>query len=98
MILLLLSVSHWPVIIIGPGGLLLVVPHPLFVVPVSVLWVGVQKSKKVKLDVKNKFAGSHIENRRRCSNSGANIKWGGGAGCRFGLASFSALLGKKFCP
>jgi hypothetical protein len=28
---------------IGPGGLLLLVPH-LFAVPVSVLWVGLQKS------------------------------------------------------
>jgi F0F1-type ATP synthase assembly protein I len=34
MILLLLSVSDWLVIMIGPGGLLLVVPHMLFVVPV----------------------------------------------------------------
>jgi hypothetical protein len=33
---------------IGPGGLLLVLPH-LFAVLVSVLWVGLQKSKKSKL-------------------------------------------------
>jgi len=38
---LLLHVSDWPIIMIGPGGLLLVVPH-LFAVPVSVLWVGLQ--------------------------------------------------------
>ncbi len=38
-----LSVSDWSIIMIGPGGLLLVVPQ-LFVVPVSVLWVGLQKS------------------------------------------------------
>jgi hypothetical protein len=30
---------------IGPSGLLLVVPH-VFAVPVSVLWVGLQKSKE----------------------------------------------------
>jgi hypothetical protein len=41
--LLLLSVSGWPIIMIGPGGLLLVVPH-LFPVPVSVLLVVLQKS------------------------------------------------------
>jgi hypothetical protein len=33
---LVLSVSDWPIIMIGRGGLLLVVPH-LFAVPVSVL-------------------------------------------------------------
>jgi len=43
MIELVLSVFDWPVIMIGPCGLLLVVPH-LFAVPVSVLWVGLQKS------------------------------------------------------
>jgi hypothetical protein len=43
MIYLLLSVSDWPIIMIGPGGLLLVVPH-LFVVPVSVFFVRLQKS------------------------------------------------------
>jgi hypothetical protein len=30
---------------IGPSGLLLVVPH-LFAVPVSVLWLGLQKKSK----------------------------------------------------
>jgi hypothetical protein len=50
---------------------------------------GCPKKKEVKLDVKNNFAGSHTENRWRCSNSGANIKlcvWAGGrGGGRFGL-------------
>jgi hypothetical protein len=41
--LLLLSVSDWPIIMISPGGLLLVVPH-LFSVLVTVVWVGLQKS------------------------------------------------------
>jgi hypothetical protein len=36
MIRLVLGDSDWPIILIGPGGLLLVVPH-LFAVPVSVL-------------------------------------------------------------
>jgi hypothetical protein len=39
MIDLLLSFSNWPIIMIGPGGILLVVP------PVSVLWGGLQKSR-----------------------------------------------------
>jgi hypothetical protein len=38
MIWLLLSVSDWPITLIAPGGLLLVVSH-LFAVQVSVLWV-----------------------------------------------------------
>jgi hypothetical protein len=38
----MLSVSDWPIVMIGPGGLLLVIPH-LFVL-LSVLWVGLQKS------------------------------------------------------
>jgi hypothetical protein len=41
MIQLLLHISDWPIIMIRPGGLLLVVPH-LFAVPVSVLSVGLQ--------------------------------------------------------
>jgi hypothetical protein len=44
MIRVLVNVSNWPVIMIGPGGLLLVVPH-LFAVPVSVLCVGLQINK-----------------------------------------------------
>jgi hypothetical protein len=44
MIELLLCVSDWHMVIIGRGGSLLVVPH-LFAVPVSVLWVRLQKSK-----------------------------------------------------
>ncbi len=43
MIYQLLSVSDWPIVMIGPGGLLLVVPHR-FAVLVSVLWVGLQES------------------------------------------------------
>jgi hypothetical protein len=33
---------------IGPGGLLLIVPHPF---AVSVLWAGLQKSRYLNLDV-----------------------------------------------
>jgi hypothetical protein len=33
-----------PITMIGPGGLLLVIPH-LFAAPVSILWMGLQKSK-----------------------------------------------------
>jgi len=50
---------------IGPDGLLLVVPH-LFAVPISVLLVGLQKSKQLTWDVKNTFAGSHTEHCWRC--------------------------------
>ncbi len=42
MIRLLLNVSDWPIKMIGPGGSPLVVPH-LFAVPISVLWVRLQK-------------------------------------------------------
>jgi hypothetical protein len=52
---------------IGPGGLLLVVPH-LFADPVSLLLVGLQKSRELNWDVKNIFAGSHTDHRWRCSN------------------------------
>jgi len=55
-----LCVSDWPIIMIRPGGLLLVVSH-LFLVPVSVLWVGLQKSTQLNLDVKNISAGSHTD-------------------------------------
>jgi len=46
---------------IGPGGLLLVVSPPhLFAVPVSVLWVGLQKEYVTKLGCeKIFFAASH---------------------------------------
>ncbi len=43
MIWLLLRVSSWPIIMIGPGGLLVVVFHP-FIVSISVLWGGVAKN------------------------------------------------------
>jgi hypothetical protein len=39
----LLVVSDWPITMIGPSGLLLVVSH-LFAVPDLVLWVGLRKS------------------------------------------------------
>jgi hypothetical protein len=42
MVRLLVSVSNWPIIMIGPGGSLLVVLH-LVAVPVSVYgWVAVK--------------------------------------------------------
>ncbi len=44
MIWLLLLVSDWPIITIGPRGLLLEVSD-LFAVPILVLWAGLQKSK-----------------------------------------------------
>ncbi len=40
----LVHVSEWLDCLIGPGGLLLVVSH-VFAVPISVLWVGLEKSK-----------------------------------------------------
>jgi hypothetical protein len=40
--LTLITVSDWPIIMIGPGGLLLVIPR-LFAVSLFVLWVGLQK-------------------------------------------------------
>jgi hypothetical protein len=47
-------------IMIGPGGLLLVVPH-LFAVLLSVLWAGLQISVQLNLDVKKKpFLQGHI--------------------------------------
>jgi hypothetical protein len=61
MIRLVLTVCDWPIIMIGPGGLLLAVPR-LFAVTVLVLCVGLQKSKTLNLDGKNTFAGSHTEN------------------------------------
>jgi hypothetical protein len=55
-------VYDWPIILIGPGALLLVVSH-LFVIPILVLWVGVgKKNRQLKyLDVRNIIAGSHAE-------------------------------------
>ncbi len=58
--------SDWPITMIGPAGLLLVVPQ-LFAIPVSVLWVGFLNSVKLNLDVKNFFAGLHTEHLWRCS-------------------------------
>jgi hypothetical protein len=45
MIWLLFIVSDWPIILIGPGGLLLVIPY-LSAVPVSVFMGGVEKRGK----------------------------------------------------
>ncbi len=45
---------------IRPRDLLLVVAH-LFAVPVSLLWVGLQKSTQLNLDVKTIFEGSYTE-------------------------------------
>jgi hypothetical protein len=41
---ILLLVSDWPIITIGPGGSLLVVSD-LFAIPILVLWAGLQKGK-----------------------------------------------------
>ncbi len=65
LVYLLLPVSDWLDSLIGPSGLLLVVvvPHQL-AVPVSVLWVELEKKKLVtkNLDVRNMFGGwSHTE-------------------------------------
>jgi hypothetical protein len=59
MILLVVGVSDWLIIIIGPGGLLLVVPH-LFAVLVSVLWVGLQNSLVPQLGCGKYFVQGHI--------------------------------------
>jgi hypothetical protein len=48
---------------IGPDGLLLVVPH-LLAVPVSIFQVGLQTSKYLNLDMKYVFAVSHISSPR----------------------------------
>jgi hypothetical protein len=44
---------------IGPCGLLLVIPHP-FAVPVSVLWVGLQKEYVTKLGCEKYLPEAHI--------------------------------------
>lgn len=69
MIWLLLPVSHWSIITIGAGGLLLVpclsrVYSPRF----SFVGLrGLQKSKLLNVDVRNVFEGSHPQHRWRCS-------------------------------
>jgi hypothetical protein len=57
--------------LIAPSGLLLVVSHAL-AVPVSVLWVGLEKKlvHKSNLDVRNIFARSHTGRWWRCSKDG----------------------------
>lgn len=65
MILLLISVSDSPVIMVGPGGLLLIVPH-LF----AFSFIGGVPKRKVNnlnLDVNFSFLGSHIKHHWRCS-------------------------------
>jgi hypothetical protein len=59
-------VFDWPIIMIDPGGLLLVVPTYLQS-PFSVLRVALEKSKQLNLDVRNFFVGSHIEPQWGCS-------------------------------
>jgi hypothetical protein len=53
---------------IGPCGLLLVVSH-LFAITILVLWVGFKKRKKLNLDVRIIFAGSHTEHSWGCSKA-----------------------------
>jgi hypothetical protein len=60
MIWILLSVYDWPIIMIDPSGLLLIISH-LFAIRVSVFWVGLQKIKSLNLDVKNIFARLHVK-------------------------------------
>jgi len=43
----------------------LVVPH-LFAIPVSILWLGLQRSEQLNLDVKITLAESHTEHHWRC--------------------------------
>ncbi len=63
------SVSGWPIIMIRPGDLLLVVPHR-FAVRVSVLWMGVAKKYITKLECeKFIFTRSRTEHHWRCSLS-----------------------------
>jgi hypothetical protein len=45
-----LDISDWSIIMIAPGGLLLVVPH-VYAVPVTVLLVGLPKKKKKQLNL-----------------------------------------------
>jgi hypothetical protein len=55
----------WPIRIIGPGALLLVVSH-LSAVHALVLWVGLERGK-YKLGCEKYFAGLHIDHCLRCS-------------------------------
>ncbi len=61
-------VFDWPIIMIDPDGLLLVVPH-LFAIPsVSLLGMGLQKKYMTKLGCENICGGSHTaEHPWRCS-------------------------------
>jgi hypothetical protein len=67
---LLPASSDWVDSLIGPSGLLLVISHVL-AVPISVLWVGLEKKvSKYNLDVRNNFARSHTGRWWRCSKDG----------------------------
>jgi hypothetical protein len=67
MIWLLLSVSHWHIIMIGPGGLLSVVPPPIRCPRLNFIG-GVAKRYITKnLDVKNISPGWHLERNWRGS-------------------------------
>jgi hypothetical protein len=67
MISLVLSVFDWPIIMIGPGGLLLVVPPPIPICCPSFSFIGGFAKMQLNLDVKNIFGGSHTEHSWRCS-------------------------------
>jgi hypothetical protein len=58
----MLSVSDWPITMIGPGGLLLVVLPRICCCPSFMGGVAKKKSKQLNLDVKYNFAESHTEN------------------------------------
>jgi hypothetical protein len=47
----------------------------LFAIPLSVLWVALEKSKQLNLDVRNMFVGSHIEPCWGCSGTVSARPW-----------------------
>ncbi len=62
-----LVLSDWSFRIIGPGGLLLVVPKPICCPPFSFYGWGWEKRIQQNLTVKNIFGESYTEHRWRCS-------------------------------
>jgi hypothetical protein len=64
---LVLLIFDWPIIMIRPGGLLLVVPTYLQF-PVQFYGWGLEKSKQLNLEVTNIFAESHTEHQWGCSS------------------------------
>jgi len=69
LIWLMLHVSDWSILMIGPCGLLLVVSH-LFAVTILVLWMGLGKKKKNWTWMSELFfAGSHTEHSWGCSKA-----------------------------